>query len=398
MDITNPETIYIAVYDCVKPKLYRNDFTQLLCEVSGLTKQEIIAERSELNGSTPAIDAGLEKLASYCAAQIKNRNITLLKLKEFDRKDGLSGKTRHLCQESPIQQVYEYILVYALMPLFDAKLLYCQYGSIPGKGQIKGAKKIQRILNKDFRGKRVDCYKCDISKAYPSTKASFVLNLISKYCHKNKDIIYLAKTVMSNYPNDHLIIGGYFSTWAFNLVMSFIIRDLLSITKTRRGQKTRLINKIVCYADDFICFGYTSNIVRALKKAERIIKKKYGLSFKPQWQIVHFSDADVYSHSEREQNKFIDMMGFRIYRSRITVRKRIFKRLRRQYLRARRKQIRHSIPYWRGRKLIAYNSWIVYSKSNKLKFKYNIDNLNRKAINLISLQQKKELAQYERDL
>ena len=123
------------------------------------------------------------------------------------------------------------------MPLFDAKLLYCQYGSIPGKGQIRGAKKIQRILNKDFRGKRVDCYKCDISKAYPSTKTSLVLDLISKYCHKNKDIIYLTKIVMSNYPNDHLIIGGYFSTWAFNLVMSFVIRDLLSITKTRRGQR-----------------------------------------------------------------------------------------------------------------------------------------------------------------
>ena len=92
------------------------------------------------------------------------------------------------------------------------------------------------------------------------------------------------------------------------------------------------------------------------------------------------------------------MMGFRIYRSRITVRKRIFKRLRRQYLRARRKQIRRSVPHWRGRKLTAYNSWIVYSKSNKLKFKYNIDSLNRKAINSISLQQKKELAQYERDL
>ena len=76
------------------------------------------------------------------------------------------------------------------------------------------------------------------------------------------------------------------------------------------------------------------------------------------------------------------MMGFRIYRSRVTIRKRVFRRLRRQYLRAR---INKNVPYWRGRKLAAYNSWIVYSKSGKLKFKYNIDILNRKAINSISL-------------
>lgn len=184
--------------------------------------------------------------------------------------------------------MYEYILVYALMPLFNAKFLPCQYGSIPSKGQIKGMKQIQRIINKDYRGKRVDCYKCDINKAYPSTKNQLVIDIISKYCHKNKDIIYLTKAVMSNYPDEHLIIGGYFSTWAFNLIMSFIIRDALALTKTRRGITYRLIDKIVCYADDFICFGYNTNLIHALKKLDKIIKKKYGLSIKPQWQIVHF--------------------------------------------------------------------------------------------------------------
>ena len=71
----------------------------------------------------------------------------------------------------------------------------------------------------------MDAIKCDIKKAYPSTKVSLVRNLIAKYCNKNKPLIYLVDAIMNNYNNHHLIIGGYFSTWAFNLVMSFVLRE-----------------------------------------------------------------------------------------------------------------------------------------------------------------------------
>lgn len=103
VNITDVGQIYIAVYDCVRPKLKRNDFMQLLCEVGGIDRSTVIMERSVLNGATPQIDAALERLASFCATQIKNRSVSFPALREFDRRDGLSGKVRHLCQESPIQ-------------------------------------------------------------------------------------------------------------------------------------------------------------------------------------------------------------------------------------------------------------------------------------------------------
>ena len=46
-DVRNPEQIYIAVYDCVKPKLYRNDFCDLLIDKGGISKKEIIEENKE---------------------------------------------------------------------------------------------------------------------------------------------------------------------------------------------------------------------------------------------------------------------------------------------------------------------------------------------------------------
>ena len=45
-DVRNPEQIYIAVYDCVKPKLYRNDFCDLLIDKGEISKKEIIEERA----------------------------------------------------------------------------------------------------------------------------------------------------------------------------------------------------------------------------------------------------------------------------------------------------------------------------------------------------------------
>ncbi|WP_348235219.1 hypothetical protein, partial [Salmonella enterica] len=66
---------------------------------------------------------------------------------------GHSGKVRDICQESPEQQVFEYIAKYSLEPLFRAKLLHCQYGSIPGKGQLGGKRRIERMIRKKFHGK-----------------------------------------------------------------------------------------------------------------------------------------------------------------------------------------------------------------------------------------------------
>lgn len=280
------------------------------------------------------------------------------------------------------------------MPFFKARLLYQQFGSVPGKGQIKGVKYIQKIINKDFKDKRVDCVKCDIKKAFPSTRIKVVKDIIGKYCHKNPPLLYLVDRITSNYPNGCLIIGGYFSTWAFNLVMSFVLRKLLEYGKERRGVFERFVVNVVCYADDFIIFGYKSNLIKALKKLKKDIQKMYGYTLKDEWEFCYFVEKAI-QDTPRHKNKFIDMMGFRIYRNRVTIRKRIFKRIRRQLIRAKRDKL---IPHWRARKLAAYNSWIKYSLSNKIVFNYYIDYLLDQAANAISFNQREELNWYERDL
>ena len=58
---------------------------------------------------------------------------------------------------------------------------------------------------------------------------------------------------MANYPNHHLIIGGYFSTWAFNLVMSEVLREFDKLYKERRGQRIKLVDKLFAMQMTFFC-------------------------------------------------------------------------------------------------------------------------------------------------
>lgn len=75
-----------------------------------------------------------------------------------------------------------------------------------------------------------------------------VITLLKRDIRKNKKLIWYAGAVTENYPDGVLLIGGYFSTWAFNYVMSYVLRYLLSLKQVRRGTGTRLVREIVCYA------------------------------------------------------------------------------------------------------------------------------------------------------
>src|SRR5699024_9867346 len=107
--------------------------------------------------------------------------------------------------------------------------------------------------------------KCDIKKAYPSTSTELVMSLLRRDIHKNKSLLWLIERIISNYPNEKLLIGGYLPCWLFNYVMSYVLRYLMSHYKTRRGKKIWFIEKCVCYADDFIIFGTKTNLIKALK-------------------------------------------------------------------------------------------------------------------------------------
>lgn len=369
-----------AVVECFRNKRGRNDFQRLLCRTGTITKREIAQDR--LSGDLTRVLAAETAVAQILTQQIIDRDLKLSPIRQFQRVDGLTQKLRDICQESPEQQVYEYIAVYALMPLFRAKILPIQYGSIPKKGGVAGKRKIERLLRRKFHGK-VTAVKGDVTKAYPSVLVVIVMEMLRRDIGKNKVLLWFLGALMANYPGNHLCIGGYLPAWLFNYAMSYVLRFLCDQAQIRRGKRLRLVYATVCYADDFTIYGDLSKLRKAMKKATAWAHDKLGLKIKDIWQFYHVSslEEEKKNHEERRKGSKkrtpgVDMMGYVIRRRYTIIRGRVFRRIRRQILRAWHDyKMRGFVPWWRACRIAAYKGWIDHSNSQKFRLEYCFNEL-----------------------
>lgn len=375
-------------------KRKKPQFQALLLRTGKITRAELEAEIADgsYNKTLDAIDA----VAEWAADRIKRRDVHFKPVREFDICE--NGKKRHICEESAEQQVFEYICKGALDPLFKAKILPCQYGSIPGKGQVAGKQRIERILRRKLHGK-VDEIQGDITKAYPSTTVAMVMRLLGRDIGKNKTLLWLLSAVMANYPNAALLIGGYLPCWLFNYVMSYVLRYLLAQAHTRRGKRIAYIQAIVCYADDFSIYGRISNLRKAMKATAQWAVQELGLHLHDAWRICHMASfeaertqRDARRTGSRKRTPGIDMMGYVVRRTYTIIRGRDFIKLRRTFIRAGRELAALGyVPWWRAQRLTSYWGMVKYTDSRGFCEKYDAYTIFKAAKKSISWHARREV-------
>lgn len=204
VNVEDLEFIRQQVHLCFIGKRSKGRFQKLLISTGKITKAELKQEMQDQSCSK-TLDA-IDAVAEQAQADILARDVHFEPVRQFQLRE--NGKLRDICEESPKQQVFEYIAKGALDPLFRAKLLPIQYGSLPGKGQIKGKRQNERILRRALHHK-TDAAKCDVRKAYPSTTVECVMTLLRRDIGKNKVLLWLVEAIMANYPDGVLLIGGY---------------------------------------------------------------------------------------------------------------------------------------------------------------------------------------------
>ena len=149
------------------------------------------------------------------------------------------------------------------------------------------------------------------------------------------------------------------------------MRQLLSYAKARRSASLPLVQRCCSYMDDLGLFGRRwADVQSAARKITKWAKDVLGLTIKPKWMRVDFLTVE----EERARRHLkgaakgcpgFDMAGYRMHRTYTTIRRGIFKRIRRQSLRAAddlRKTGR--IPLYRSYRLISYNGYFVGTKTN----------------------------------
>lgn len=332
----------------------------------------------------------IEKAAAEMAQEIRDRKVTFPAIHYSMRYDGNSGKIREIGVESIKQQVYDYVAVNALMELFNRKIGKYQCASIPGRGQVYGKKAIEKWIRKNPAKTRVGA-KGDVHHCYPSINISKLMKLLRKQV-KNEDLLYLVEILVRSYRQG-LSIGSYLSQWLCNYYLSFAYhyaeQELAKVRKSRKGpaKRVRLIYAVLFYMDDILILGpRKADVRKAMQLLVKFFKDELGLEIKANWKLFQ---VDYIGKDGRHHGDCIDMMGYKIYRDHTEVRRNIFLRSRRAFVRLR-KQVQRcmKIALDLAYRCVSYFGWYKNSDSTNFKKKYGIEQLMKYAKRRVSIESK----------
>lgn len=209
---------------------------------------------------------------------------------------------------------------------------------------------------------------------------------------RNEDLLYLTFVLIDSFDQG-LSIGSYLSQWLCNYYLSaayhYAAEKLFKRKKHRDGtiEEIRLINHVLFYMDAFLLIGSRKADVRkAMKLLVKYMNEYLDLTVKPDWKLfqIDWIDKDGKHHGEP-----IDMMGFKIYRDHTEVRRSIFLRGRRAFVKAGKYVEKgKAMPLDLAYRCIAYYGWFKHSDSEYFREKYNVDKIFEKAKRRVSRESK----------
>ncbi len=374
IDITNRKLIKQAVEDCLEDKYSRPDVIRMFAEYTKLTKNHIEDFYKEFG--KPSMSIFVDPVIDGIRQELINKTIVIKPIWYTERIDPSSGKARDIGIQDIKQQIYDYIAVYGLKPILKRIGEY-QCASIPRRGQLMGAKKIKIWMrNRSIKyGAKLDVKKC-----FPSIKKRNLMRWLRKLI-KNSLLLWLIDKLVSTFK-EGLSIGSYLSQYLCNLYMSRlyhkISEDMFHERKQRDGtiKRISLVKHKLFYMDDILILGSNIKYIhKAVKHIISFVKKVMGLTIKETWIAFQVK------YTEKKNKKdvdFIDMMGFRIYRWHLTIRRRIFKRIRRAYMRINKYiKKKKKITVSMARRCLSLYGYLKNTDSIKFKRKYHVYELNK---------------------
>lgn len=302
-----------------------------------------------------------------------------------------------------MQQVLDHIAVNAAWDIWARRTVPQQASSFPGRGQVYGVAMISRWVKRDNRsaswakrhGKRYtrQCryfVKLDVKNCFGSMRKDTFMELFSKDCG-NADLIWLWDAILTSHHVDGyegFMIGALPSQWAAQYIMGFLYRYATELYNVRRGKRVRWVRHCMMFMDDILLVGPNrKNLKAAAKALADYAWERFGLMVKSDW-CVSCIDATP-----------IDMMGYQIHADGVvTVRPRVFVRVRRLALRVARVG---SMALRQAKRLASYRGYFYQKqrrgrwldlRSRFVSHIYGLKEIFSKAAQTVSCAERKELA------
>lgn len=170
-------------------------------------------------------------------------------------KDGLSGKEREILVPAWYpDQCAHHAIVQILAPIVTKSSYYWSCANIPNRGIDRASKGIERGTKRDVKNAKY-CFKCDVSKFYPSIDHDVLKSMLNR---KIKDTKFLdVLSVVIDSCESGLPIGNYTSPWLAELFLQSIDYKILEHKGTKR---------YIRYADDITVLGSNKRELHKLAK------------------------------------------------------------------------------------------------------------------------------------
>lgn len=382
--VLTEEFVESSVYECLsKQRWTRRDTAWLLAEYAQkwtLQYTTKVQDRYRLAKKIRDIakkdKTKLFKLVDFMSKEfykeIVENKIELVPIKYEKRIDTGNLKERDIGIASMKQQCFDYIAVNACKGMFLAKIGHYQCASLKNKGTIFGKSAIETWIRTNPKKCRY-VWKGDIKKFYPSVDKEILKNLLKRDL-KSKTILYLLFVLIDSYK-EGLCIGSYLSQYLANYYLSYAYHYITEHLYTkRRNKRINLVNYTLFYMDDIIMFSSNKKYLKlASDKLETYLKDNLGLTLKQNYQLFVLDSRPI------------DMMGFRLYTFKTTIRRRIFRKANRLYKKVIKKDFK--IKLHEAYRVISYNGFFRYSFSFKYIEKINLNSildLSKKMVSIIN--------------
>lgn len=240
-------------------------------------------------------------------------------------------------------QIIHWCIMLQLEPLLEKRFYYYTCASIKGRGLLRGANYIKRILVNDKKHTKY-CLKLDIKKYYPSIDNE-ILKAKFRKIFKDKDLLDILDLIVDSH-NKGIPIGNYTSQWFANFFLSdldFYIKEDLKVKHYIR------------YMDDMVLFSSNKKELHEIRKQIEIYLRKENLTLKNNWQLF------------KVDNRPINFLGYRFFRGYTTLRQNLFLRIRRRTKKIYKKG---KLNYLDSCSIISYMGWLKHCNSFKYCYKY----------------------------
>jgi len=236
--------------------------------------------------------------------------------------DGIQHKKRAIITPDFTEQIIHHALIQVLRPIIEHGMYEYTCGSIPLRGASYGREYIRRYIKRHPNDVKY-CLKMDVHHFFQSIDHDVIKGMFRRII-KDDDTLWLLDLIIDSYTDSGtgqgLPIGYYTSQWFSNWFLQGLDHYI----------KEEGAGCYVRYMDDMVVFGPNKRKLHELRRKISAYLGDLGLELKSDWQVFRFDYGGKY--------RFLDFMGFRFYRDRVTLRRSIYYRVVRKAARLRKRQ------------------------------------------------------------